>query len=268
MTMAVAQTTGDARTSGGGLPGAIRSEWVKLWSVRSTWWSLLGALGLVVGYVLIETLSASASHANGVEVPPMDPMSVAAGAVLFLGQLTLSVLAALSIAGEYATGSIRSTLQCVPHRGRMLAAKAAVLLPVCFAAGLVLGAVGFGVAKAALGGLAVEETGGGVVRQLGALGGYLALAGVITVGMGAAVRSVAGTIACTLVLVHVIPQVLQGLGSGLASRIAGYFPGSAGMALVGAEGMPYGPLAAVALLAAWAAAALLARWTCLLRRDA
>jgi hypothetical protein len=70
------------------------------------------------------------------------------------------------------------------------------------------------------------------------------------------------------VVVHVIPQVLQGLGIDLAARVADFFPGTAGMALVGGEGMPYGPIAAVALLAAWVAAALLAGWATLLRRDA
>ncbi|MGH2689341.1 MAG: ABC transporter, partial [Actinomycetota bacterium] len=232
MTMSVVQTTG-VPARGGGFTGAVRSEWVKL-SVRSTRWSLLGALGLVLGHVLIITLSATASHANGIEVPPMTPMGVAAISVMNVALPALVVLAALSIAGEYATGSIRSTLQWVPRRGRMLASKAAVLLPVLFACGVVLGALGAGIAKAVLGGLAVDEAGGEVVRQLAALGGYVALVGVTTVGLGAVLRSVAGTIASTIALLWVVPQVLSGLGIEVAARIADYFPGGAGMALLGA----------------------------------
>jgi hypothetical protein len=267
MTMSVAQTTG-ACARGGGFTGAVRSEWGKLWSVRSTRWSLLGALALAVGHVLIITLSATASHANGIEVRAVSPMAVATISVMNVALSALIVPAALSIAGEYATGSIRSTLQWVPRRGRMLVSKAAVVVPVLFACGVVVGTLGAGIAKAVLGELAVGVAGGEAARQLAALGGYVALVGVTTVGLGAVVRSVAGTIASTIALLWVVPQVLSGLGIEVAARIADYFPGGAGMALLGAEGMPYGPAAAAALLVAWASAALVAGRASLLRRDA
>src|SRR5690606_40232121 len=49
-------------------------------------------------------------------------------------------LAVLAVTAEYASGTIRPTLQAVPVRGRMLAAKALVVAPLLFAATVLTGA--------------------------------------------------------------------------------------------------------------------------------
>src|SRR5688500_10376477 len=99
---------------GAGLRGAVASERTKLWSVRSTYWTLAATALLVVAFVLIFGLSASASRANGEVVPPATPMDIASQGFMLMGQFGLATLAVLLIASEYATGSILSTLQWVP----------------------------------------------------------------------------------------------------------------------------------------------------------
>lgn len=53
-----------AQLDGAGLRAAVSSEWVKLWSVRSTYWSLAATAALVVGYVVMVAISASVSKAK------------------------------------------------------------------------------------------------------------------------------------------------------------------------------------------------------------
>lgn len=259
---------GTRASRGGGLAGASSCEWVKLWSLRSTWWSLAASALLVVAYVLMVGLSASASKANGEIVPAMNPIEVAAGGVFLMGQLGLATLAALAMAGEYATGSILSTLQWVPDRSRMLLAKALVLSPVLLVAGSAVSLLGASAGIPALDQAAGPWDAAGLAGGALAVGAYSAAAGVITLGLAAMLRSVAGTLACAFLLLLVFPMTLQATGIEVLIRIAEYLPSSAGMALVGTEGPAYGATTAGAILVAWAAGAWTAGVTVLRSRDA
>src|SRR6266481_9315529 len=105
----------------------IRSEWTKLWSVRSSLWSLLAAFVFTIG---IGTLAcAVVSH----HWPHMDPHERAnfhplepnlAG--VQLAQLAIGVLGVLIITAEYSTGMIRASFTAVPKRLPVLWAKAMV----------------------------------------------------------------------------------------------------------------------------------------------
>ena len=94
-----------------------RMEWIKLWSLRSTWWTLAitfaGAVGIAVA-VGAKTKDASGDLTNN------------ALAGVIPGMLTIGVLGVLVMTGEYSSGTIRSTLAAVPDRRLLLAAKTAV----------------------------------------------------------------------------------------------------------------------------------------------
>src|SRR5713101_8152813 len=105
----------------------MRSEWTKLWSVRSTRWSLLSAFVFTVGIAAIAC--AVVSH----HWPHMDPRERAnfhplepnlAG--VQLAQLAIGVLGVLIITAEYSTGMIRASFTAVPKRLPVLWAKAVV----------------------------------------------------------------------------------------------------------------------------------------------
>lgn len=250
------------------LGDVMASEWVKLRSVRSTWWAVGSGAALMVLWVVIFGLSASASHANGELVPAMTPIETASGGMLFLGQLALAILASFAIAGEYATGSILTTLQCVPQRLRLLAGKAAVIAPVLFVTGAGMALLGSAVAAPILDDVNPGMGAGELFRGVLVLAFYSAVVGIVVLGVGTVLRSVAGTLGFSMLVLLVLPMAFQGSGVELLLTIANYFPGPAGMALLGGEGPDYSPLAAVAILAAWCAASLAAGSAVFRRRDA
>lgn len=250
------------------LSGAVAAEWTKLWSVRSTWWSLAATAFLIVGYVLIVSVSASASRANGIDVPPMTPIDVAAGGVFMMGQLGLATLAALAMAGEYATGSILSTLQQVPRRGRLLLSKCLVVAPVLFVAGTAVTLLGTLAGIPSLQEVAGPWSFAEVVTSSIAIGGYSAVVGVMAIGIAAMLRSVAGTLGCLFLLQLILPMALESTGVKILMTVSEYFPGTAGMALLGAEGPVYSEVTAVAILIGWAAAAWAGGVAVLKSRDA
>ncbi|WP_194906969.1 ABC transporter permease [Catenulispora rubra] len=111
----------------------IRSEWIKLWSVRSTWCALyvaaVGTIGLAATYALV---------AKPGEVEPTNALQ---GAVF--GQLAFGVLGVLVVSSEYTTGLIRTTFATVPRRRVVIAAKAGLLFAVLVVVGEVVSFAAF-----------------------------------------------------------------------------------------------------------------------------
>jgi hypothetical protein len=107
-------------------PQVARMEWIKLRSLRSTWWVLAatvaGAAAIAVA-VGVNTEDAAADLTNN------------ALAGISLGLLLVGVLGVLVMTGEYGSGTIRATLAAIPNRPLVLAAKAAVFGAVALAAG-------------------------------------------------------------------------------------------------------------------------------------
>ena len=109
--------------------GTVRGEWIKLLSLRSTWWVLAATIALITGVSLavaasLDAMAADPATAGGLATAN-GAEAVSGG--FQLGMLTLAVLGALLITGEYSTGMIRSTLAAVPTRVPVLVAKAVVL---------------------------------------------------------------------------------------------------------------------------------------------
>jgi ABC-2 type transport system permease protein len=119
------------RAIGGGLGvtqwRVIRSEWTKLWSLRSTRWAIglsvltMAGLGILISAVQM-------AHWN--HLSPGDRATFSATDVSLGGwhiaELAIGVLGVLVITGEYSTGQIRSTFAAVPRRLPVLWAKTLV----------------------------------------------------------------------------------------------------------------------------------------------
>ncbi|MCK2219077.1 ABC transporter permease [Actinomadura sp. ATCC 31491] len=262
---------------------AAVAEWGKLWSVRSTWWCLAGAAALMV-LAAVTLGGASATDALRAAREPGAPPAapVVAGepvvSATIFAQFALVALAMLTVTAEYATGSVRVTLQAVPVRGVMLAAKALVLAPVMFAAGVLSGAVAVAAVYALLsadvfGGLVVAPP-GEVARDLLGVGVFFALVAVLTLGAGAALRSAAGTLTVVFLLLMGLPLMLLMTGSQVAVELSLRMPMFAGLAFMGSADnltggpIPYPAVEGLAWLVAWTAAALAAGHAVLRRRDA
>lgn len=251
------------------LAGAVAAEWTKLWSVRSTWWTLVAAL--VTMAATAAQLAIYAVNANTDDDPTVNPGVLDVGDVvagsLELTQFVVIGLGLFAITSEFATGTIRTTLRCTPSRGRVLAAKAVVVGAVTFGVGLLLGAVGAGVARPVLGEWGLAPL-GVTVTDIVACAGYLALVSVLALGLAAALRSPVLTLTVLLALLYLVPLSLQEPDITVLTRIADAFPGVAGTHFLAGDTEPYPAAVGLLLLAGWAGAALaLGRWA-LARRDA
>ncbi|GAA1432289.1 ABC transporter permease [Microlunatus lacustris] len=204
------RATSEPGAGASSFPHVLRSELIKLTSLRSTVGLLLAIV--VFGLGVSVTLGLTAYDAGLPDAPSVGFMldQVTIGTVLF-GQLIAGVLGVLVISGEYSSGTIQSTLIAVPSRVTVLAAKAVVLFLTVLAAALVatLGSWAATYPMFAVHGVQVGLDAPGVVLAL--LGGsvYVALSAVLGLGVGTMLRSVAAGVATVISLILLLPIVLS-----------------------------------------------------------
>ena len=262
--------------------GVLRSEWIKLRSLRSTVWSYLIVIALSLGMSLIMSLSvvngwnggADASAAPAEQQTQLVLQSSVFG--VYFGQLVVAVLGVLVIGGEHTTGMIRSTLAAVPTRLPVLASKAVVLFAATFVVGTLSALGAFLTASIVMAdhGISASITEPDVVLTL--LGGalYLALIAVFALGVGTMLRSSAGGIAVVLGLLLLLPAVLQMIPADWAHDLIPYLLSSAGIsAFIGAassEEIVEGPNAwqSSLIVLAWVGASIGGGAVLLHQRDA
>ncbi|MGQ5259962.1 ABC transporter permease [Micromonospora sp. ZYX-F-536] len=268
-TIADTVTSPDTRPAPGAFRGAVAAEWTKLFSVRTTWWTAMAALLLMAASA--GQLAIYAANANTNDDPADDPGIVTAGSVVVsaveLTQYAVLALGLLAITAEFTSGTIRTTLQCTPARGRVLLAKAVVAGTVTFVLGLLLGGVGALVARPVLGrwGSAPMTS---TIGDILAVATYLALVSVLALGLGAALRSAVLTLTVLFATLMIVPLSLQEPDIAVLNRIADVFPGVAGGHFLAGDAEPYPGAVGLLLLAGWAGAALLLGRAVLRRRDA
>jgi ABC-2 type transport system permease protein len=247
------------------------SEWIKLRSVRSTWWAVGGAvLAMAVAAALNGTSTANEMAAEAAPPGSATYVSVAIGGVNFV-QFIVPVPAMLLITSEYATRSITFSLQSVPARIRLLLGKASIVAALGFALGTLLGVVGVAVGVPALGEYG-QFSAGDTVRSVLAIGLYCGMISMVALGVGTFTRSSAATVSMLFLVLLVASTLLRGLGEALGwawlVTISTYFPDIAGQTVITWANQPYSPLIGLLTLTGWAAAALLAGAAALNTRDA
>src|SRR6516164_499671 len=172
-----------------GLPGALRSELIKIRSVRSTYWTLLAqALASIAWAVLF--CAGTVSH-WATESPQDQAQFNAAQASLTgqvaLGELIIVVLGALVITSEYSTGMIRTSLTVMPRRGVLYGAKAAVFAAVSLVVAVAASFICFLVGQQLLASthVAAALSQPNVLRAVVASALYVAMCGLFAFGLGA-----------------------------------------------------------------------------------
>lgn len=256
----------------------LRSEWTKLRSVRSTYWTLAVALGVLVASAVIFSAAYVSQYASvsAVDRAAFDPTSFTLTG-LFLAQLAIGVLGVLLITSEYSTGAIRSTLAAVPQRRAVLAAKAVVFSGVALVVGLLASFTAFFAGQAILSSQHIQAHIGdpGVLRAVAGGGLYLAVLGLFALGLGALIRHSSGAIAALFGVVFVAPILALALPSSWNAAISKFLPSNAGQAILSTVhsarvhgSASLSPWVGLGVFAAYAAVALgLAAWR-LGRRDA
>jgi ABC-2 type transport system permease protein len=252
-----------------GMGAVLRSEWIKLTTVRSTWWTLVATFVLGAGLTVLLCWG----NADWLASPEADesPGSFITWGMM-IAQITAVVLGALVVTTEYGTGMIRTTFAAVPARGRVLAAKSVVVVALLFVVGTVTAFVGYVGGNYFLDregiGLALE---GDVLRAMYGSGLYLAGIGLFTVAVGFLLRHTAGTISIVLALMLILGNMVNLVPGEFGEWLTKLMPGNAGSSIstpVSFNPNLLEPWTGFAVFGAETAVLLLLAWVMVRRRDA
>jgi ABC-type transport system involved in multi-copper enzyme maturation permease subunit len=266
-------TTADVRLSAlppvtgrAGLRGVLASEFTKLRSVRSTYWTIGALLILSVGLAAaIGAGAASDLNSNPGDKAGFDATQTSLAIFFYLGQLIIAVLGAMAITSEYSTGMVRTSLTAMPRRGTLFTSKLAVFTGVALVISVVTSFLAFFVGQAVLSGTGVSASlfhsttipaAARVTPQGATLSGsitvtpndvlmaiigtalFVTAAAVIAFGLGAIIRHTAGAIASAIGLLFVLPIIIQLLPNTWRWDLQRFFPDGAGRVLSATVGSP------------------------------
>lgn len=252
-----------------GLAATLRSERIKLTSVRSTWWTLgtLVFLG-VGGTVLLCALNAEWLASSEADEAPG---SFITGGLMITPACAI-VLGTLAVTNEYGSGLIRSTLAATPVRGRVMVAKAVMVATALFVVGTLTALLGY------LGGnYFLEQEGiglaleGDVARSMYGYGLFMAGLGVLSVAASFVLRHTALTLSVVLGVIFVLNNLVLLIPGETGRWVTKLMPGNAGSTI--ATPVPFNPF----VLDAWTgfgvfsaeiAALMVVGWILVRRRDA
>ena len=247
---------------------ALRGEWIKLTTLRSTWWSIGIAAALTVGIAVL--------IAQAIDMPGFDPIQAVIMPIQFT-MLVAGVLGAISVTGEYSTGMIRSTLTANPIRGSVLAAKSIVLAVFMFVSSLVtftLAAVAVSLVVAPRDQSIDWSDPAASLLPIVVASLAMSVFALIGVSFGFILRSGAGAIAATVGVLFVLPIVstfftFAGETWAWIVDAANYLPVAAAQsAILPSDGAALDAPVAYLTLACWAAGGALVAWGVLRTRDA
>lgn len=246
----------------------VASEWTKLHSLRSSRFSLLVAVGLMVGLGLFVPWLSVADWQPGTSTVGYDAVERSLAGI-YLAQLAFGVLGVLVVSGEYATGMVRATFAAVPRRLPVLWAKLGVFVAVTLVLGTIACVLAFAGGQAIFATKHVDASLGdpNVTRAVLGAGLYLAAMGAFGLALGALLRNTAAGIATLTGLLFVVPTIVGVLPQSWADAIGRYLPGEAGMAIVVVSPDPsalapwtgFGVLCAYVVVTMGAAAVMLVR---------
>ena len=250
-----------------GLAGAIRSEFTKLRSVRSTYWTIAAMFIVSVGVAAIAGFGiASSLHNNPWNKAGTDATQASLIAFFEIGQLIIAVLGALAITSEYSTGMIRTSLTAMPRRGTVYAAKLIVFSTVTLIVSMITSFVSFFVGQAAMSGSGVSASlfhsvtipanvnmspgpqgpngppnyqfighivisPGTVLTAIIGCALFVTVVALIAFALGAIIRHTAGAITAAIGLMFVLPIIIQVLPDHWRWDIMRFFPDAAGRVL-------------------------------------
>ncbi len=252
--------------------GALRSEFTKIRSVRSTYWALLAMFVVVVGFGALASWGAASHGPHG---PYFDPTQQSL-AGLYIGQLIIGVLGVLVITSEYSTGMIRTTLTTNPHRGMMIAAKGVVFTVVALVTSLITSFTAFFLGQALMSSHHMSTTIGSPNVLRAVIGGalFLTACGVLAFGLGLLIRHSAGGIGAMVGLLFVVTILINFLPQSWQDHVDKWIPALAGGQLWMTVAQPpgstpmFGPWPSFAVLCGYAAIAVAAAAILFRRRDA
>ena len=252
-----------------GFENLLRSEWTKLRSLRSTYWSATCIVLATVGLGIF--MGARWAHQSGPIPPGFDSTNTSLSGV-YLAQIIVGALGVLTISSEYATGMIRATFSAVPQRRTLLAAKAVVLALATLALAEVVGFAAFLSCQALLQnkGVGVSLGDPGALRSVVGAGLYLTATALLGFGLGAAIRHTAGGLSAFFGLLFAPSAIVDLLPTHLRNDLIHYMPANAGAQIFTIDNVKgaLGPWAGLGVFCLYAVAALVVGFVLTSVRDA
>ncbi|MEV0196604.1 ABC transporter permease subunit [Nonomuraea sp. NPDC050691] len=254
----------------------LRSEWLKIRSVRSTGLLLVLSLGAILLGVAIARTAAGMYDDTTPAKRVTASIAELEEVLIIVPQLCMGILGVLAMTSEYATGMIRTSLTVVPKRWPVLAAKAAVVGALGLLTGNVTIFSTYFLVRQTIG----DRFSGTYLTPfldrlptLAATGLTVCVFALLGLGLGALTRSTAGAVAVLVGLAYVIPMIVgklpspwkDWLGSMMISALPREMSGAPFKSSV--YGTSLSPAAAVAVLAAYALVPMLAGTWHLRHRD-
>jgi ABC-2 type transport system permease protein len=212
----------------------LNSEWIKLRTLRSTFWSLFAAVVATIGLGMLFSWGFASRVGSGHAERIGDAATIAVTVPTrpyILAQLAVGVLGVMVITGEYSTGMIRATLAAVPNRLPVLWAKAAVFGVVVLVLMEIVSFVTFFAGQAILSTQHIQASLSSpqALRIVSGVGLYLMVVGLLGTALGTIIRSTAGAIAALFGTMLVLPLLGEVLNlTSWGKHITPYLPSNAG----------------------------------------
>ncbi|MHC0430359.1 ABC transporter permease [Streptomyces sp. O3] len=258
----------------------VAAEWIKLRSLRSTPIAFGAAAVAVVAFnagTAYDTYKYwtgrdAADRAEFIRdgIPLQEAFTANAAMVMMLA---LGVIGALTIVGEYSTGTMRTTFAAVPARRSVLAAKAVVVAAVTTVCGACVAVTSFALTQTILDGrgLGVSPDHPGALRVVVASALLAPVCALTGLAIGVLIRRTAATMIATVVVILVLPAVL-GDDRHWSAVVTHALPYHAWARLVAVDSTPPGPFpwttgGAWTVYALWALGATALAVTGVHRRD-
>jgi ABC-2 type transport system permease protein len=218
-----------------GFGGALRSEFTKIRSVRSTYWTLLVllAVSIGIGAAISGGTAANWSHTSPADRATFDATQASVAGLFYLGQLVIVVLGAMVLTAEYSTGMIRTSLTAMPRRLVVYTAKVAVFACIALVVTLVAAFIAFFLGQALLASTHENATLSqpNVLRAVFGASLYVTLCGLFAFAAGAIMRHTAAAITSVIGLLFVIPILAHLLPNSWYVDVERWLPDAAGRAL-------------------------------------
>jgi ABC-2 type transport system permease protein len=260
-TAGVRLSTLPAATGRAGLRGVLASEFTKLRSVRSTYWTLAALFIVSVGIAAIAGAAIASNLTNNpANKAGMDATQASLIGFFEFGQLVIAVLGALVITSEYSTGMIRTSLTAMPRRGVVYAGKLIVFTTAALVFSVVTSFIAFFVGQSLMSGSGVAASlfhtttvpanaivngnpqnvvfqgtdvisPGTVLTAIIGSALFVTVVALIAFGFGAIIRHTAGAITTVIGLMFVLPIIVQLLPNTWRWDIMRFFPDEAGRVL-------------------------------------
>lgn len=254
-----------------GFGNVVLSEWTKLRSVRSTYWTALVAVLATVAFGAL--LSQQQAHQIIIGKDSLDGFDATLTSLsgIYLAQVAVGTLGVLVISSEYGTGMIRATMTAVPQRRAVLAAKGVVFAIATFIVGEILSFAAFGIGQELLqsahAGVSLSQP--DALRATFGGGLYLTAVGLLGFGIGALIRHTAGALSAFFGVLFATTVIVDLLPTTWRNHVINYMPANAGSQIITV--IPahdaLAPWAGLGVLCLYAAAAIAAAAILVTRRD-